>query len=158
MRKFTYKTVKACVRYFPFFHQMIALQKLWKMLLFNLKSFFHSQDTQIFVFPSCPLFPSVSHCLRRWLKINPTLYDVITWLNKNLKTHIVWYFVKETRSDIETWSTDRVWSKEYFYIKSMQKMCTKSTFFFTLNSPKQPTHARNSFGNKIFWKRIIKNL
>ena len=77
---------------------MIALQKLSKMLLFNLKSFFHSQDTQIFVFPSCPLFPSVSHCLRRCLKINPTLYDVITWLNKNLKTHI----------DIETWSTDRV--------------------------------------------------
>ena len=44
---------KACVPYFLsffFFHQMIALQKLWKVILFLLKSFFHSQDIQTFVF------------------------------------------------------------------------------------------------------------
>ena len=35
---------------FLFFHQMIAIQKLWKMFfLFHLKSSFHSRDIQIFV-------------------------------------------------------------------------------------------------------------
>ena len=37
-------------QFFFFFHQMIALQKLWKVILFLLKSFFHSQDIQTFVF------------------------------------------------------------------------------------------------------------
>ena len=45
--------------------------------------------------------------------------------DKNLKIYTVWYFEKETRSDIETWSIDRVLSKEHLYEKSMQKMCTK---------------------------------
>ena len=36
-------------------HQMIALQKLWKML-FHLKSSFRSRDIQFFVYSSSPLF------------------------------------------------------------------------------------------------------
>ena len=34
---------------FLFFHQIIVLQKLWKVFLFHLKSSFHSQDFQIFL-------------------------------------------------------------------------------------------------------------
>ena len=33
---------------------------------------------------------------------NPQVYDIINWLNKNLKVHFVLNFYKETRSDIET--------------------------------------------------------
>ena len=44
---------KACIRYFfikfLFFHQMIGLQKLWKMFFISSKSSFRSQDIQIFV-------------------------------------------------------------------------------------------------------------
>ena len=61
------------------------------------------------------------------LKINTNVYDLINSLNKNLKTEIVWYPEKETRSDIETNNAiNRVLSKEHFYEKSMQKLCTKS--------------------------------
>ena len=45
------------------FHQMMALQKLKKKIfLFHLKSSFHSQDIQIFVFLPSPIFSPVSHC------------------------------------------------------------------------------------------------
>ena len=37
-----------------------------------------------------------------------------------------------------------------------QKLVT-DPFLILENNPKQPTHARNSFENKIFCKRIIKN-
>ena len=39
----------------------------------------------------------------------------MNWLNKNLKTHFVWYIYEELRPDIETWSIDTVFSKEHFY-------------------------------------------
>ena len=107
-------------------HQMIALQKLRKMFLFHLKSSFRPQDIQIFVFPSSPLFLSVSHCFRGWPKINLRVYDIINCLNKRLITHFVWYLGKEKRYDIETLSVDRVLNKEHFYVEIMQKMCTKS--------------------------------
>ena len=80
----------ANVHYLPFLHQVIALKELWKMLFISSKSFFHSQDIQIFVFLTCPLFPSVSHCLRRWPKINPKVYDIINCLYKNLNCLIYW--------------------------------------------------------------------
>ena len=44
-----------------------------------------SQDIQIFVFPSSPLFLPVSHCFRAWSKINLKVYDIINCLNKNLQ-------------------------------------------------------------------------
>ena len=47
----------------------------------------------------------------------------------------------------------------------MEKPCWKCTpkaspkaLFNFVNNPKQPLHARNSFKNKIFWKRVIKKL
>ena len=47
-------------------------------------------------------------------------YGVIYWLNNNLKARTVWYLLKENRSDIETWSIDRLLNKEPFYRKSVQ--------------------------------------
>ena len=116
----------------PFFYQifisqrMIVLQKLWKMFLFHPKSSFRSRDIQMFLFPSSPIFPPVSHCFKGWLKINLKVYDVISCLNKNFITHFVWYFEKEKRYEIETFSIDRGLNKEHFYGKVMQKLCTKS--------------------------------
>ena len=60
---------------------------------FILKSFFWSQDIQIFVFPFSSIFPT--------FKINLKVDDVSNCLNKNLKTCIVLYLQKERESDIE---------------------------------------------------------
>ena len=38
----------------------------------------------------------------------------------------------------------------------MHQKLAPDPFSILLNNPKQPLHARNSFFNKIFWKRIIK--
>ena len=109
------------------FHQMIALQKLWKMFfLFHLKSSICFWDIQIFVFSSSLLVSLVSHCFRGWSKKNLKVYDVTNYLNKNLITHFVWYLEKEKTCDIETLSIDRELNKKHFYGKIMQKMCTKS--------------------------------
>ena len=129
------------------FHQMIAFQKLWKMFLFNLKSAFRAWDIQIFVFSPSPLFFPVSQCFRGWSMKN---LKVINCLNKNLITHFVWYLVKEIRCNIETLSIDRV------FIHAGNVHQKLDPFLILLNNPKQPLHARNSFQNKIFWKRIIK--
>ena len=47
--------LKACVRDFLFFHQMIVFY-------FHLKSSFRSRDNQIFVLPGSALFLPVAHC------------------------------------------------------------------------------------------------
>ena len=118
--------LKTCVCYFLFFHQMIALQELWKMFFISSKKLFSFSRYLIFVFMSSPFFLTVAHCFRWWSKINLKVYDVINCLNKNLIAHFVWYLEKEKRYDIETLSIYRVLNKEYFYGKIMQKMCTKS--------------------------------
>ena len=100
----------ACTRCF-FCTKWWPLKTYEKCFLFHRKRFFRSQEIQIFVFLPCTLFPPVNHCLKRWLKINPKVYDVINWSNKNSETHIAWYLEKQTRSDIETWSIDRVLNK-----------------------------------------------
>ena len=46
----------------------------------------------------------------------------------NLITQFVWYLEKEKIYGIETFSIDRVISKEPFYEKFIQKLCTKSHF------------------------------
>ena len=48
--------IKVCVDYFSFFHQMIRLKQLQKMLFIRLKSSFHRRDIQKILFPSSPLF------------------------------------------------------------------------------------------------------
>ena len=87
--KFILKLVSTMFCHMIIFHQMTALQKLWKYFLFHPKSSFHYQDIQIFVFPSSSLFLPFSHCFRGCSKINLKVYDVINCLNKNLITHFV---------------------------------------------------------------------
>ena len=105
-----------CLPFF-FFRQIIALIKnCEKFFLFHLKSFLRSQDIPIFLFLSF----SFSSCqplkmiIKKMIKLNLKIYDVINWLYKNLKTHLVWYLEKESGSDIETWSIDRVLNKRHY--------------------------------------------
>ena len=76
--------------------------------------------------------------------------------------HLVWYLEKEKKYGIENWSIDEVLNKEHFYGKShaenKHQKLVPDLFLMLVNNPKQLLHARNSFKNKIFWKRIIKNL
>ena len=110
---------------FLFFHQKIALQKLWKMLFISSKKLFSFSRYSIFCIS---VFPSFSTCrpLLWRMKINLKVHDVINCLNKNLIPHFVCYLEKEKRCDIETLSIDGVPDKEYFYRKIMQKICSKS--------------------------------
>ena len=103
-------------------HWMVALQKLWKIFLFHLKSSFRSRDIQIFVCLSSPLFLPVSHCFRDWSKINFKVYDIVNCITKNSITHFVWYLEKEKRYDMETLAIDRVLNKKHFHWKIMQNM------------------------------------
>ena len=125
------------------FLQIIALQKLWKISSKKLFLFLRYSTFCIFGFPS--FFP-VSHCFRGWFKKNLKVYDVINCLNKNLITHFVWYLEKEIRFDIETLSIDRVLNTKW------KNHAAPDQFLILLYNQ----IARNSFGNKIFWKRIIK--
>ena len=108
------------------FHQMIALQKLWKMFFIRSKKLFSFSSYSYFCISIFPLFLPVSHCFRAWSKIDLKVYDVINCLSKNIITHFVWYLEKEKRHDIKTLSIDRVLNKEHFYGKIMLKMCTES--------------------------------
>ena len=112
---------------FLFFHWMIALQELWKMLFISSKklfSFSRYSNVCISVLPF--FFLPVGHCFRGWSKINLKVHDVINCLNKNSITHFVWYLGKEKRYDTETLSIDGVSDKEHLYRKIMEKMCSKS--------------------------------
>ena len=97
-----------------------------KCFLFHLKSSFHSQDIQLFVFPSSPLCLPVSHCFRAWLKINLKVYDVTKCLNKSSITHFVWYLEKKRRYDIETLSIDRA-ANNIFIRKLCRKCASKAS-------------------------------
>ena len=79
-------------------------------------------------------FLPVSHCCRAWSKINFKVYGVINCLTKNLLTHIIWYFEKEKRYDIEALPIDRILNKEHFYGKSCRKHAPKAPYWmFSLN-------------------------
>ena len=76
------KLVSAIFYHIFIFHQMVALQKLWKIFFISSKklvSFSRYSNFCIFVFPS---FSSVSHCFTGWSKKNLKVYDVINCLNK----------------------------------------------------------------------------
>ena len=108
-------------------HHIITLQKLWKMFLFHLKTFFQSQYIQIVVFPSSACFLSPSHRFRGCSKISFKVYDAINCLNKNFITHFVWYYEKEEKYDIKILTTGRVLNKDHFYQKIMQKCARKAS-------------------------------
>ena len=106
------------------FHQMIALQKLWKVFFISSKKLFLFLRYSIFCIFVFPPFFSLSAIalevdLRKILK-------VINGLNRNLITYFVWYLDKEKRCDIETLFLDRLLNTERFYGKIMQNLCTKS--------------------------------
>ena len=109
------------------FHQMLALQNLWKMFFISSKKLFVFSRYSNFVFLSSPLFFSASHCLEAWSKKNVKIHNVISCLQKNFIRHFVWYLEKETKCDIETLSIDRELNKEYFYEKIMQKYAPKAS-------------------------------
>ena len=129
-----------------------SLLKTEKCFLFHLRILFRSQDIQIFVCPSSPLFLPVGHCFRVWSKMNLKVYDVINCLNKNLVTHFVWYHEKEKRYDIQTLSIDRVLNKGIFLEKSCRKCAPKASPRLLCNFDRKPKflHARNFLQNKIF--------
>ena len=98
---------KACVRYFLFFHQMRALQKLWEMIFIPYKKFIS-------------FLRYLNFCISVLLSFSlyrPLLYDVINCLNKNSITHFVSYHEKEKRYDIEILSRNIL----------MEKSCWKYT-------------------------------
>ena len=103
------------------FKQMIALQKLWKMLCISSKKLFSFSRYFNFCIPSSHFFLPVSHYVKGCFKINLKVYDVINCLNKNLITHFVWYLGKEKRYDIEILSISSVLNKETFNGKSCRK-------------------------------------
>ena len=141
------------------FHQMIAFQKLWQMFFISSKklfSFLRYLSFCIFVFP--PFFP-VGYCFRRSSKKNLQIYDVINCLDKKFITYFVWYLEKEIRCAIETLSIDRELNKGHLrknHAENVYQKLVPYPFLILLNKPIQPMHARNSFKNKVFWKRIIK--
>ena len=126
LSKCNLKLVSTIFIKFLFFHQMIALQKLWKVLFISSKELFSFSRNSIFVFLSFSLFLPVGHCFGGWSKINLKVHEVISCLNKNSITHFVWYPGKKKKYDIQTLSIDGVSDKEHFYWKIMQKMCSKS--------------------------------
>ena len=67
---------------FLFFHQMIVLQKPWKILISSKKLFLFSRYSD-FVFPSSPFFLPAGYCFRGWSKINLKVGDTINCLNNN---------------------------------------------------------------------------
>ena len=134
--------LKACVRYFLtnyyFSPNDIPSKTIKEVFFISSKKLFSFSRYLFFVFPPSPLFLPVSYCFRAWSKINLKVYDVINCLNKNLITHLVWYFEKEKRYDIETLSIGRVLNKEHFYGKIMHKLCTKASPTPLFHFGKQP--------------------
>ena len=120
---FPLKLVSAIFIKFLFFHQMIALQKLWKMLFISSKKLFSFSRYSFFYF--CSFLP-VGHCFRASSKLNLKAHDVINCLNKNSITHFIRYLEKEKEYDIETLPIDGVSNKEHFCRDIMQKMWRKS--------------------------------
>ena len=119
------KLVSAIFIKFLFFHQMIALQKLWKMLFISSKMLFSFSRYSIFCIFVLPYF-STCRCFREWSKINLEIHDVINSLKKSSITNFIWYLEKEKRYDHEILSINGVSDKERSYRKIMQKMYSKS--------------------------------
>ena len=45
---------------------------------------------------------------------------------------------------------------EKSYAENVHQKLVPDPFSILVNNSKQPLHARNSFKNKIFWKRVIR--
>ena len=108
------KLVSAIFYQIFIFHQIIALQKLWKMFFISSKKLFWFSRYSNFC-----IFVLVQKII--------LVYDVIICLNKSLIiTHFVWHREKEVRCDIETLLVDRELNKELFLWNNYAEICTKS--------------------------------
>ena len=140
---------------FSFSTKWYSLKKLWKTLVISSKKLSSFSRYLMFYISLFPTFSSCPTFLEKMIEDKSSNY-----LQKNLKTHVVWYIEKRSGSDIENWLTDRVLNNEHVYRKSIRKCPQKlvpDPILILVNSPKQPMYAGNTFENKIFWKRIIKN-
>ena len=114
-------------------HQIIALQKLWKIFFISSKILFlfsRYSDFSICLLLFFPFSAILSHCFRGWPKINLIdlkVYDVINYVNNNLITHFVWYLEKEKRYEIETLSIDIELIRNIFTKKSCRKCASKAS-------------------------------
>ena len=122
------KLVSATFIKFLFFHQMIALQKLSKMLSISFKKLFSLSRYWYFCISVLRSFSTcrVGLCFWGWSKINLKVHDIMNCVNKNSITRFVWYLEKEKRYGIKTLSIDGVSDKKHFYRKIMQKMYSNS--------------------------------
>ena len=77
------------------------------------------------------------------------LYDVISCLNKNSITHFVSYLEKEKRHDIEILSRN-------ILMENIHHKLVPDHYLVLVNNRKQKLRARNSFKNKVFQERFIK--
>ena len=119
------KLVSAIFIKFLFLHQMIALQKLWKMFFFLSKKLFSFSKYSNFCISVLPFFLPVSHW-RGWSKTNLKVRDTINCLNKNSITCFVGYLGREKRYGIESLSIDGVSDKGHFYRKIVHNICSES--------------------------------
>ena len=122
------RILKACVHYF-LSNLNLSLNdspsKTMKNVFYFIYKALFVLEIFKFLYFSLPLFFSMGHCFRGWLKISLKVYNVINCKNRNLITHFVWYLEKEKGYDIETLPIDRVLKKEHFNWKIMQKMCIR---------------------------------
>ena len=101
-----FRLFQAWVSFFSFLNKWQPFknyQKCFYFIFLSTKVFSFSKYSN-FCISFLPFFPfcqPVSNCSWRWRKINPKVYGVINWLNKNLKSHIVWYLEKGARPDNE---------------------------------------------------------
>ena len=140
-----------------FFHQMIALQKLWKMFFISSKKLFFLFK---FLYFCRLLFFSLSTIalqvdqkkilsLRRHQlskKELNNIFCVISWEGNNVwRWNLVhWWNIK--------WGTSS-WQN---HAENVYQKLVPDPFLILLCNLKQPLHARYSFKNKVFWKKTIK--
>ena len=98
------------------FQQLIPFKYYEKCFLIDQKSPFSSRHIQIFLISYSPLSLTVSHCFRAWSKEHLKVYDVLNCLNKNLKTHFLWYLEKEIVFHRIFYFSIRHWSTHFFPI------------------------------------------
>ena len=106
--------MKNCVafKHSLYFTKRKLLKKLWKIYQ---KTCFCCRDIQVFAPYPSSLFLSL-YLLENLVedKFYYEVCNVIMCLSRNLNTQIFQYFGKQRRSDIKTWSIDKVLYKENF--------------------------------------------
>ena len=140
-----------------FFHQMIALNKMRKMLFITSKKLFSILGYSIFCI-SFPFFSSCQPLPRRWSKISQSLWR--HRLGKQEFKNTLFDILRRKKGLILKLGQlieDKIRkSFKKKYAENVHQKVVPDPLFILINSPKQPMHVRNSCDIKIFWKRTIK--